>query len=557
MFTSQYPPIEIPEQDLIDFVLSQKSSYDSDKPLFIDANDVSRFQSLSTLKEQGRTFGSALQTKYSFQAGDVLAIFSANSIEYPLVVFGTFFAGGVNTLVNPVYRATEVASQLRDSKATVVFTTSDLLSTATAACALAGISVARIIVADADNLVMDKGITQLSAMLKDVSTSGPRCVSKPNDLAFLCYSSGTTGLSKGVKLSHRNLVANLSQWDAAETFLNSSSSVISILPFSHIYALNVLILNPIRRMMSSYVMSRFHPTKFLELVQTHSITASFIVPPIVKALLSTEASQYNLSSLNFLCSGAAPLSPQLAQDVCRRYQLDISQGFGLTETSPVLCYARFNGADYTGSVGRLLPSIELRIVDEEGIEQGVNGHGELQVRGPNVMSGYLNNETADANAFTEDGFFRTGDLGYVSETGNVYLVDRIKELIKYKGFQVPPAELENLLLTHPAILDCAVIGRNCDIEVTELPTAYCVLRPSALTPSTSLPMGWADLDEAATATSMKTHLARDIIDFVGLKVANYKKLRGGVVFTDSIPRVPAGKILRRVLRERTGVQFIL
>lgn len=559
MFTSQYPPINIPEQNLVEFILDQPAPYDSDKPIFIDAEDVKRHQSLATLKTQSSAFGNALRSKFSFGAGDVVAIFSANSIEYPLVVFGTFFAGGINTLVNPVYRETEVAHQLRDSNAKVVFTTSELLKTAMAACHLTGIPRTQIIVADLDNNASDsKQFTTLSAILSsprvDATTS---CDRQPNDLAFLCYSSGTTGLSKGVKLSHRNLVSNLLQWDAGETYLNAESSVISVLPFSHIYALNVLILNPIRRMMSSYVMSRFHPVKFLELVQTHAITASFIVPPIVKALLSPAATKYNLSSLDFLCSGAAPLSPQLARDVCQRYNLQISQGFGLTETSPVLCYARFSGTDYCGSVGQLLPSIELRIVDEEGVDQGPNGHGELQVRGPNVMSGYLNNEPANINAFTEDGFFRTGDLGYVSDDGRVYLVDRIKELIKYKGFQVPPVELESLLLTHPAILDCAVIGRNCDVEVTELPTAYCVLKPSALPCTEQLPQGWTDIDEAATVVALHNRLARELIDFIGLKVANYKKLRGGVVFTDSIPRVPAGKILRRVLRERTGVQFIL
>lgn len=562
MFTSHYPSIDIPKQDLIDFVLGQGPSYDLSKPIFIDSDDVSRHYSLSDLKDLGGNFGAALKSKFQFQQGDVLAIFSANSIEYPLVVFGTFFTGGVNTLVNPVYRQTEVANQLRDSKAKVVFTTNELLDTALAACHIAGIPTSHVIVAADKGSAASEGTTDLIDMLLNTSNSArdilrAETARKPDDLAFLCYSSGTTGLSKGVKLSHRNLISNLLQWDAGETYLNATSSVISVLPFSHIYALNVLIMNPIRRMMSSFVMSRFHPTKFLELVQTHSITASFIVPPIVKALLGPEASKYKLSSLDFLCSGAAPLSPELARDVCQRYSLQISQGFGLTETSPVLCYARFDGTKYRGSVGKLLPNIELRIVDEDGQEQQVNGHGELQVRGPNVMSGYLNNDEANLNAFTTDGFFKTGDLGYVADDGCVYLVDRIKELIKYKGFQVPPVELENLLLTHPAILDCAVIGRNCDIEVTELPTAYCVLRPSALASGSNLPVGWADLDDSGSMTSLHHKLAREIIDFVGLKVANYKKLRGGVVFTDAIPRVPAGKILRRVLRERTGVEFIL
>lgn len=556
MFSSSYPDINIPETDLLSFVLEKELQLDQQKPIFIDVDDLRRSYSLSTLRSHARSFATGLAEKFDFIAGDTVAIFSANSIEYPMIVFGTFYARGVVTLVNPVYRKEEVAHQLRDSKAKLIYTTSELLPTTLAACELVGLDSSKVIVtSDKSSLG-----TSLSSML-----TGKECTSgsypSPNDLAFLCYSSGTTGLSKGVKLSHQNLVANLCQWDAGERHLNANSSVISVLPFSHIYALNVLIMNPLRRGMTSYVMPRFAPEHFLQLIQQHKITASFIVPPIVKALISPQAHQYDLSSLNFLCSGAAPLSPDLAKELCDLYTLSISQGFGLTETSPVLCYERFDAPEYNGyngSVGKLLPNIELRIINEQGIEQDLLGHGELQVRGPNVMQGYLNNDAANLNAFTKDGFFKTGDLGYVGSDGCIYLVDRIKELIKYKGFQVPPVEIENLLLTHPAIQDCAVIGRNCDVEVTELPTAFCVLKPSALQSLSALPSGWTELDtEGQSVVNLEQVLARELMNFVAQKVANYKKLRGGIVFTDSIPRVPAGKILRRVLKERKGIQFLV
>lgn len=562
MFVSSYVPIKSPNKNLIEFVLDTEPGMDDEKPIFIDSDKTTNYYSVSSIRRVARQFGAGIIRSYDFKKGDVAAIFSPNSIEYPMVVFGIFYAGGTVTLINPFCRDREVASQLRDSRAKLIYTTAELFDTALTACEIAGMSSSQIVVSGAEGhdlldlpTITDKGAHAPGSCSNDLEAS-----LEPEDVAFLCYSSGTTGSSKGVRLTHCNLVANLLQWDAGERFLDSTSSLISVLPFSHIYALNVLVMNPLRRRMSNYVLPRFHAEKFFELVALHRITATFIVPPIVRALLSPTAAGYDLSSLTFVCSGAAPLSMELTQELSARYSLPVSQGYGLTETSPVLAYSRFNDQEYTGSVGRLLPNIEMRVIDGTGASQGPNGLGELQVRGPNVMLGYLNNAEANANAFTEDGFFKTGDLGYVSEDGYVFVVDRIKELIKYKGFQVPPVELESLLLTHPAILDCAVVGRQCDIEVTELPTAYCVLERTALESIQSvLPIGWTDLDETESAVleRLKHNLAKDIIEFIAARVANYKKLRGGVVFTDTIPRVPAGKVLRRVLKEHTGHHFLL
>ena len=340
MFYSTYPSVEIPHKNLVDAILREDPGYDQEKPIFVDADHVDRFYTMSSLRRDTRAFGAGLQAHHAFKKGDVVAVFSANSIEYPMVVFGTFFATGTATLINPVYRSQEVAHQLRDSQAKVIYTTNELLATALAACELVGLPLGSVIVADAKH-----GMCSLQTML-DTEAQPVGVLANPEDLAFLCYSSGTTGLSKGVKLSHLNLVSNLYQWDAGENKLDTKDSLISVLPFSHIYALNVLIMNPLRRMMTSYVMSRFVPQKFLELVQAHQITASFIVPPIVKALLSPAAKDYDLSSLSFLCCGAAPLAPAMAQDLCSQYSLMISQGFGLTETSPVLCYGRFDGSKY-------------------------------------------------------------------------------------------------------------------------------------------------------------------------------------------------------------------
>jgi acyl-coenzyme A synthetase/AMP-(fatty) acid ligase len=257
---------------------------------------------------------------------------------------------------------------------------------------------------------------------------------------------------------------------------------------------------------------------------------AFVVPPIVLLLVkSPKAKEYDLSSLQLLITGAAPLSKELSESFYDVHKIKIKQGYGLTETSPVT-HLGITEDIVPGSCGVLLPNIECKLISEDGQEVvGYNTNGELCVRGPNIMKGYLHNKEATDAVFDQDGYFHTGDIANVDENGNFYIVDRVKELIKYKGFQVAPAELEAILLTHPLISDAAVIGVYSEDEATELPIAYVVTQQNV-----------QHTDE----------LSEEIKNFVDGKVAPHKRLRGGVIYIDKIPKSISGKILRRELKSR-------
>jgi 4-coumarate--CoA ligase len=339
----------------------------------------------------------------------------------------------------------------------------------------------------------------------------------------LPYSSGTTGLSKGVVLTHRNLVANIAQ-TLGPLELGEDEKIIAVLPFFHIYGMQVLMNVGLVGGATIVTMPRFDLEQFLQLHQDHGITRTFVAPPIAVALAKHPiVDQYDLSALRQVFSGAAPLSAELALETGARLDCEVVQGYGMTELSPV-SHLTPPGAYKPGSVGVTAPNTELRIVDpESGKSLGFDDDGEVWVRGPQVMTGYLNNPEATAATIDDDGWLHTGDIGHVDEDGHLFIVDRLKELIKYKGFQVAPAELEAVLLTHPAIADAAVIGRPDD-EAGEIPIAFVVLK------------------DGQSATE------EEICAFVADHVATYKQL-GGVTFIDAVPKSASGKILRRVLRD--------
>lgn len=279
------------------------------------------------------------------------------------------------------------------------------------------------------------------------------------------------------------------------------------------------------------VMKKFELQRFCGIIQEHKITYAYIVPPVVLQLSKNPiVDKFDLSSLRMMSSGAAPLTRELVDAVYKRLKLPIKQGYGLSETSPTTHTQRWEDWRTTiGSVGRLLPNQTAKYMDPEEKEVSVGQTGELWIKGPNIFIGYLKNEEATKNALTDDGFFKTGDVGHQDKDGNFYITDRIKELIKYKGFQVPPAELEGLLASHPAIADVAVIGVYNKEQATEEPRAYVV-------PNHGI--------EGGPETEKK------IMDWLSKKVASHKKLRGGVKFVDQIPKSTSGKILRRVLKAK-------
>jgi acyl-CoA synthetase (AMP-forming)/AMP-acid ligase II len=353
----------------------------------------------------------------------------------------------------------------------------------------------------------------------------PHVAIEPEDLVALPYSSGTTGLPKGVMLTHRNLVANMLQTNAAGHFRRSEDVTIAFLPFFHIYGLTVIALLGLESGATLVVLPKFELEPYLDLVERYRATLLHLVPPVVVALAKhPSVARRDFSSVSKLFSGAAPLSADVTEQCTRRLGCVLQQGYGLTETSPVTHVTPEDAASHKlGSIGPPVANTECRIVDPDtGRDVAEGTAAELWVRGPQVMRGYFKRPEDTRAAIDADGWFRTGDIGRVDADGYFYIVDRLKELIKYKGMQVPPAELEAVLLSHPAVADAAVVP-FADAEAGEIPRAF-VVRKGAAT-------------------------AEELMAFVAGQVAPYKKVRR-LEFVDAIPKSPSGKILRRLLKDK-------
>lgn len=511
--TSPFPDVEIPDVTLSELVLRRVADL-PDKPALVDGPS-GRTLTYAMLDDQARRLAGGLLAR-GFDRGSVVAIMSPNIPEYAVVFHGVAMAGGAVTTINPTYTEREVHHQLEDAGATLLITVGMFLDTAKQAAQ--GTKVA-------ETFVIGEGDATPFGELMGDRLEEPVPVSL-DDVVVLPYSSGTTGLSKGVMLSHRNLVANIEQTLAAVP-MDDGDAFVAVLPFFHIYGMQVLMNMGLAAGSTIVTMPRFDLEQFLALHQEHRMTRAFVAPPMVVALAKHPlVERYDLSTLKHIFSGAAPLSADLALEAGRRLGCEVVQGYGMTELSPV-SHATPEGQFKPGSVGVTLPNTETNIVDPStGESLDVGQDGEVWVRGPQVMQGYLNNEAATAATIDADGWLHTGDVGHVDEDGHLYVVDRLKELIKYKGFQVPPAELEALLLSHPAVADAAVIGVPDD-DAGEIPVGYVVLKEG---------------QQASEA---------DIQGFVAGQVASYKQVRK-VHFVDSVPKSASGKILRRVLRDQAA-----
>jgi len=356
--------------------------------------------------------------------------------------------------------------------------------------------------------------------------------------ALVCYSSGTTGLPKGVETTHYNITSEIQSLSTGARHLLSGFDVtLGVLPFSHIYGLVMQFLQPITVGVPVVVLPRFQEIPVLEAIQKYKITHAFFVPPIFIILLnSNNVAKYDLSSLATVFSGAAPIGGEVSEAFAKKLDVVVLQAYGNTETTSTvtagLTHEFLKRPGAISTVGKLMPTYQARLVDEDGEDHPERG--ELWVRGPSVMKGHLNNPEATKKALAPGGWYRTGDVCVRSEDGWYTVVDRIKELIKYKGFQVPPAELEALLLQHPDVLDAGVIGVYDKSQATELPRAYIVAR------------GF----EAGGNGEAEQKLGREIAAWVAGRVARHKRLVGGVILIPEIPKSPSGKILRKELRVR-------
>ena len=507
---STYPDVEIPDIPITELVL-QRADELADKPAIHDAAS-GRGYTFGELKHMIHAFAGGLQAR-GFGPGDTLAIMAPNVPEYAVAFHGVAVAGGTNTTLNPTYTADEIRHQLQDSGATLLVTIEMFAEVAKEAAE--GTKVEEIF-----TLEGVEGTTPITELIGEPIEQVP--VDVKDHVVVLPYSSGTTGLPKGVMLTHHNLVANIVQCEPLLQY-DADDTAIAALPFFHIYGMQVLMNGLLANGVRVLSMPRFDLEVALRTVQDEKVTWFFAVPPMVLAFAKHPlVDEFDLSSLKTIFSGAAPLGAELAQEASDRVGCEVVQGYGMTELSPV-SHATPPGNFKAGSSGLAVANTECRLVSADGEDQDVGGRGELWVRGPQVMKGYLNNEEATSSTIDEDGWLHTGDVAELDENGHYSIVDRVKELIKYKGFQVPPAELEALLITHPKIADCAVIGIPDD-EAGELPKAFIVTAPG------------------------QELSAEDVQDFVADKVASYKKIRL-VEFIDEIPKSASGKILRRFLRD--------
>lgn len=506
---SPLPDVDVPDVPITEMVLRRAKEL-PDRVAITDG--ASNTYTFSELSDAIHSFAGGLAAA-GLGAGSTIALIAPNVPEYPVIFHGAAVAGVAVTTVNPTYGASEIRHQMTDSGSVMAITVPMFLDTVTAG--IEGTDVSSVVVIGE----APEGTKPLTEFMGDPIAQVP--VDLDTDVVVLPYSSGTTGLSKGVMLSHRNLTVNVAQTKHVLEYTEDEAAL-AALPFFHIYGMQVLMNGLLAHGVTVVTMPRFDLAHALELIQTQKITRFFAVPPMVLALAKVPmVDDYDLTSLRQIFSGAAPLGAELAEEAAERVKCEVVQGYGMTELSPI-SHITPEGDYRPGTSGVTVSNTEIRIVDPEtGDDVAPGERGELWIRGPQVMIGYLNNPEATAETIDADGFLHTGDVAILDEYNHVSIVDRIKELIKYKGFQVPPAEVEAVLVTHPKVADVAVIGVP-DGEAGEVPKAFIV----------------APGDQPTL---------KELQEFMAEQVASYKLVRE-IEFIDAIPKSASGKILRRELR---------
>ncbi|TDK50607.1 AMP-binding protein [Antarcticimicrobium luteum] len=513
IINSRFPDVEISTLSVTERVFA---GIDPDRTVLIDGpsgREMTGAQFVGAVKSLAGGL-----TERGMAPGKVLALMAPNIPEYCVVFHGAAWAGGTVTTINPTYTAHEVNHQLNDAGAEILVTVAPFLDTAKEA--VRGTGVTEIVV-----IGTAEGATPLSDLMgKPLEAQAP--VDTAGHVVALPYSSGTTGLPKGVMLTHRNLTVNIDQ-SLVPADVRPGELTVAFLPFFHIYGLEVLMNIYLAAGGGLVTMPRFDLQQFLDLTARHRTPRLWIVPPVALALAKHPLVEgYDLSFVEQVNSAAAPLGADVAEAMGARLGTNATQGYGMTELSPV-SHISPQGKGRPGASGVTISNTECRVVDPEtGQDLPLGRDGELWVRGPQVMKGYLNNPQATAETIVEGGWLRTGDIGHFDEDGYLYVTDRLKELIKYKGFQVAPAELEAEILTHPEVADVAVIGVPDD-EAGELPMAFVVAAPGA------------------------DPTLQDLQGYLDGRLSHYKQVRR-MQRVDEIPKSASGKILRRLLRDRVG-----
>ncbi|ERL94409.1 hypothetical protein D910_11687, partial [Dendroctonus ponderosae] len=531
---------EVNAQEIYNFVANLVFNHFSkwdDALIAVECAVTGRKYTYKQIMDYSLALNKSLRKKLKLQSGDIVAVLLPNVPEMPIATLGILKAGLVVTTINPLYTPEEINNQLKDTSAKAIITLLDLFKLAKAS--LIGQNLPIITVKSLPDQATPEGAIDFIELVEGKVDIPDVQDILPSTLAFLPYSSGTTGLPKGVKLLHSNIVSSVCQIEDPHVKLTPTTtaayqaSIPAVIPMFHIYGFTLITLVQLVCGARVLTLPKFTPELYVKTLKTCKPHVLYLVPPLAIFLANhPSVSKEIFESVQSVVCGAAPLGGMDEEQLLKKAgkKMDIMQGYGMTETSAVILSTRRdfkNVMDCAGSIGRPVANTQVKVIsidDPEGKPLGPNESGELLVKGPQVTPGYHNRPKETEDAFL-DGWLRTGDITYYDERALFYITDRLKELIKVKGFQVAPAELEEIIRNHPDVVEAGVIGVPHPTD-GEVPRAVVVLKSGK------------DADLEA------------IKSFVDGKVAGFKQLKGGVVVADSIPKNASGKILRRELKLR-------